>query len=67
MRKNVFDRWIRRDRAERYVERFGGKISKDVNGYTTLWSAFREPLAFVADAIGFIALVAISWIAWIVI
>ena len=47
MRKNVFRRWIGKDRAERYVARFGGTISRDVNGYTLLLSMWREPLAFV--------------------
>ena len=47
MRKNVFDRWVKRDRAARYVRQFGGTIRKEVNGYTLLVNIFREPLAFV--------------------
>ena len=39
--------FIARATAERYVERFGGKIFSDVNGYTVLYSVFRQPLAFV--------------------
>ena len=46
-RHSLFSRWISRDRAERYVERFGGKIFSDVNGYSVLYNIFRRPLAFV--------------------
>lgn len=46
--KHPFSRWIALDRAERYVERFGGKVFQDrLNGYTVLYSYFRQPLAFV--------------------
>ena len=47
MRKNVFRRWISRDRADRYVRLFGGKIVRDINGYTVIFSMYREPIAFV--------------------
>ena len=47
MRKNVFRRWISRDRADRYVQRFGGKVRRDINGYILLISIFRVPIAFV--------------------
>ena len=47
-RHSLFSRWISRDRAERYVERFGGKIFKDsLNGYTLLLDGYRKPIAFV--------------------
>ena len=46
-RKNVFDRWITREAATRYVDRFGGVVRKDINGYTLLISAWREAIAFV--------------------
>ena len=45
-RKNVFDRWITREAAMRYVVRFGGKIETDVNGYTLLIN-YRQAIAFV--------------------
>ena len=47
MRRAVFNRWIRLDRAERYVVLFGGKTSTDVNGYTLLIDVFRKPIAFI--------------------
>ena len=47
-RHSLFSRWISRARAERYVSRFDGKIFTDrLNGYTVLYSVFRQPLAFV--------------------
>ena len=47
-RHSLFSRWISRDRAERYVSMCGGKIFSDrINGYTVLYSTFRQPLAFV--------------------
>ena len=42
-------RFIERASAERYIQRFGGKIWRDINGYTLLVSSFRQPVAFVRD------------------
>lgn len=48
MRKHLFSRWIALDRAERYVERFGGQVFKDrLNGYVLLCNCWRQPIAFV--------------------
>lgn len=50
MRRSPFSRWIRRDRAERYIKVYGGKIFADrFNGYIVLYSVFREPLAFIRN------------------
>ena len=41
-------RWITRIQAERYIQRFGGKVFVDsANGYTLLIDDFRNPLAFI--------------------
>ena len=47
-RHSLFSRWISRDRAERYVSMFGGKVFIDrLNGYTLLIDVFRKPIAFI--------------------
>ena len=47
--RSVFYRWISRSVAEMYVARFGGKIVRDINGYTVLYDMWRSPLAFVRE------------------
>ena len=49
-RNRLMHRFISHAKAERYVQRFGGKIFRDsLNGYTLLIGSFRQPVAFVRD------------------
>ena len=48
MRKHLFSRWVLRNRADRYIEMFGGKVFEDkLNGYTVLYNCYRQAIAFV--------------------
>ena len=48
-RNRLMRRFISHAKAERYIQRFGGKIFRDINGYTLLIGNFRQPVAFVRD------------------
>ena len=46
--RTLLTRWVSRIHADRYIQRFGGKVFVDrINGYTLLIDDFRNPLAFV--------------------